>query len=185
MALGKCPECAGSLSSTAKTCPHCGNTRFTAPTGNTRKGRCPSCEGAGVTWYEADSYPMSHYSTCDNCKSTGAIDLVESKNLVDGSLLYREQTPTVAVDYSALPLGPPTAMTCPGCSASLVYMRTDVGKDGSEQHVYRCGRREKGKENKILLGCPGWGIDPCTEDVFRLSRDGLLVRTPCSAWVVK
>lgn len=40
MALGKCPECAGRVSTTAIACPHCGNTAFVGPTGKSVAEKC-------------------------------------------------------------------------------------------------------------------------------------------------
>lgn len=91
MALGKCPECAGAVSSTATACPHCGNTKFFAPTGRTIKVRCPDCvwlDGPNATemlqnrMLFGDDNPLA----CSKCHKTREVEVSEMEDLRDGSL---------------------------------------------------------------------------------------------------
>jgi predicted RNA-binding Zn-ribbon protein involved in translation (DUF1610 family) len=167
MALGKCPECDGQLSTSALSCPHCGNTSFVRSTDLTKKARCPDCQGFGIKWYESDSAPLSHYSLCDFCQATGEVDLVEWKNDVDGSLSYRTRKPDVSRDYfSELPRGPAAPTRCPDCGSTLAYMRSESSVGESGNHVYRCDRQS---ERLIRL-------EPCTLDLFRVDKVGRVAR---------
>jgi phage FluMu protein Com len=166
MAIGNCPECNGRVSSTAASCPHCGNIQFRSLTGTTLAGRCPRCKGSGVSALDEDTALRFGYSPCSSCNATGRIDLVESRNLVDGSLSYREQTPSVALDLlTKVRLGPTAPMPCPQCNSPLIYMRTDNDSDG-RRDVYRCGRPD---------GNSSYHFYPCSFGVFCLLPDGRLV----------
>jgi hypothetical protein len=84
MALGKCPECAGSVSTTAKVCPHCGNTKFEGATGRRIKVGCKYCSATGSRTHGDPETGFSTY-TCDQCKGSGQLELVEFKDLRDNS----------------------------------------------------------------------------------------------------
>lgn len=77
MALGKCPECAGSVSTTASACPHCGNTRFWVTTGKQLKVVCSTCKGSR-------KFGTYHDIQCP-CH-TGWVYVYEEEDLRDGSL---------------------------------------------------------------------------------------------------
>lgn len=80
MALGKCPECAGSVSTTAIACPHCGNTTFLVPTRKSVAQKCSWCHGSGTDYMDAWRF------SCTRCRGTGQQQWVELKDLRDGSL---------------------------------------------------------------------------------------------------
>jgi Zn finger protein HypA/HybF involved in hydrogenase expression len=82
MALGKCPECAGAVSTTATSCPHCGNTKFQVPSGRFVKQRCRQCLGAK---YNPVDYGGKG-EACPKCSGTGEQPVAEVKDLRDGSL---------------------------------------------------------------------------------------------------
>ena len=89
MALGKCPECAGSVSTTAEACPHCGNTKFWVATGNRLEVQCSFCKGRG-TWHVGDGFGTR---PCDECNTTGRVSVDQEKDLRDGSLRDGYQLP--------------------------------------------------------------------------------------------
>jgi hypothetical protein len=74
MALGKCPECDGNVSTTAEACPHCGNVKFRVPTGKTFGERCNWCAG------------LSRVTSCPICKGARQVQRVEVRDLRDGSI---------------------------------------------------------------------------------------------------
>lgn len=80
MALGKCPECDGIVSTTASACPHCGNTNFSVPTGKWAAQKCSDCNGSGRCG------PVDETILCGLCLGTGQRRLSEMKDLRDGSL---------------------------------------------------------------------------------------------------
>ena len=69
MALGKCPECVGIVSTTAKACPHCGSTAFLVRTGRRVLGRCRYCDGSGKN----ELYDGSLGGVCVGCNGTGQV----------------------------------------------------------------------------------------------------------------
>jgi hypothetical protein len=135
MALSKCPECNGQVSTTAKSCPHCGNTQFTAPTGRRVRVTCCRCKGLGEHDYGHE------YIDCRRCHSTGLVDVPEYKNLLEGSLFHRDDSEYVSENEYLLwsimgpdrPIDPNPPIACPRCGERLVYMRSDP-----KGHVYRC-----------------------------------------------
>ena len=89
MALGKCPECDGMVSSTAASCPHCGNTKFRVPTGRKVTVPCPNCEWK-YSLPVSEIVEMSRFGRdpweCSWCNKTRKFIETELKDLRDDSL---------------------------------------------------------------------------------------------------
>jgi hypothetical protein len=86
MALSKCPECGGLVSSTASACPHCGNRAFSFLTGNQFKVNCRYCKGKGST---TNLYEETR--RCYQCLGTGCVLVGEWRDSRDGSSRLEEQ----------------------------------------------------------------------------------------------
>jgi len=77
MALGKCPDCDGKVSTTATVCPHCGNTQFDVRTGRLVDVVCFICNGT------------PREKACGLCHGSGQHEVPEWKDLRDDSLFAR------------------------------------------------------------------------------------------------
>jgi len=86
MAMGRCPECTASVSTTATACPHCGNTKFLVPTGKLITQTCNRCGGRKILFREPPYSPSAGSTyNCDRCHGIGQQQLAELKDLRDGS----------------------------------------------------------------------------------------------------
>jgi DnaJ-class molecular chaperone len=79
MALMECPDCKNQVSTSADTCPHCGNKQFFAATGETKQIECFRCDGKGN--YSSGSWWNKKETRCSLCKGSGLIKQKEIVNL--------------------------------------------------------------------------------------------------------
>jgi hypothetical protein len=89
MAIGPCPECGGKVSTTAVSCPHCGNTAFRVPTGKCSVVPCDVCRG---------EVRKSGCSGCNSCNGKGKKIAHEYRDSRDGSLVVGRYDPLPTFD---------------------------------------------------------------------------------------
>ena len=90
MSLGPCPECGYKVSSTADSCPSCGNRNFLVETGKVYMGVCDLCHGRGVIKAETIPVDPDAYTECPWCKKTGKRKYVELKDTRSGELYKQD-----------------------------------------------------------------------------------------------
>jgi hypothetical protein len=91
MALVSCPECGGRISSTAASCPRCGNTDFLQRTGRDVEVTCHLCYGTGTTTIGGgdSDYPES-VLVCFLCHGKKKLIRTEFKDARTGNVLTKK-----------------------------------------------------------------------------------------------
>lgn len=91
MALGTCPDCGGVVSTTASSCPHCGNTKFSVPTGRKVKIQCwcsSKLFSGDLHGYVFQKIERDRFGPhpCSDCNDTSYMEVDELRDVRDGSL---------------------------------------------------------------------------------------------------
>ncbi len=77
--LGKCPTCKKEVSTSVKSCPHCGEVDFEEKVED-QNGivveQCYNCTGRGTEWDEDSMNPFRTQKVCHVCRDTGYLKKV-------------------------------------------------------------------------------------------------------------
>lgn len=85
MSLIRCPECSFQISSSANSCPKCGNTNFYVTTDYKNLGYCQDCDGTGI------SGDVESFMDCRYCNGTGMIEVDYTVNIKRNLSLWELQ----------------------------------------------------------------------------------------------